>query len=181
MKTLEQIIKQSSSDRYEYPDIFSDTCGLDIVLPEKKLHAVKSWGHHKGNMKRRATLEVTTFKGVSFNAVHYYGKISIQGVDMEYNNKPGHSTMIFDKNLPLAHYDYELILRRPLTQAEIDNDPQRWGDYYHDGDLTNCFESIEDVLELAKEVFKMRFSGEWEFFVDSPFQSYNGRMEIDSI
>lgn len=181
MKTLEQIIKQSSSDRYDYPDVFFDTCGLDIVLPEKKLHAVRSWGYTKGNSKRRATLEITSFRGISFNAIHYYGKIVIQGVDMEYDGQPGCSTMIFDKNIPLAHYTYEFELKRPLTKEEIDKNPERWGDCYHDGDLTNCFESIEDVLKLAREVFKMRFTGEWEFFVDSPFKSHNGRMEIDSI
>lgn len=42
--TLEQAINQSQSQKYNYPDIFTDNCGLDIVLPDKGLHAVKSWG-----------------------------------------------------------------------------------------------------------------------------------------
>mgnify|MGYP000585658692 FL=1 len=46
--------------------------------------------------------------------------------------------MIFDDNIPLAHYTYELVLKRPLTKEEIDKDPERWGDYYNEGDLTNC-------------------------------------------
>lgn len=76
---LEQVIKQSQGERYVYPDIFPDNCGLDIVLPNDKLHAVRSWGYRKNNPRRRATLEVSTFRGISFNAIHYYGKINIQG------------------------------------------------------------------------------------------------------
>lgn len=44
---LEQVIKQSQGERYVYPDIFPDNCGLDIVLPNDKLHAVRSWGIEK--------------------------------------------------------------------------------------------------------------------------------------
>ena len=66
---LEQVIKQSQGERYVYPDIFLDNCGLDIVLPNDKLHAVRSWGYRKNNPRRRATLEVSTFRGISFNAI----------------------------------------------------------------------------------------------------------------
>lgn len=176
---LEQVIKQSQGEKCVYPDIFTDNCGLDIILPNDKLHAVKSWGYTKGNSKRRATLDITTFRGVSFNAIHYYGKINIQGVNMEVDGKPGHSRMIFDDNLPLAHYIYYLELTRPLTKEEISEDPERWGDYYHEGDLTNCFETIEDVVALAKEVFRLRFTGDWEFYVESPYSRYNGVLDIN--
>lgn len=176
---LKQVIKQSQSDKFDYPDVFTDNCGLDIILPDYKLHAVRSWGYTKGNPKRRATLEVTTFRGISFNAIHYYGKINIQGVNMELDGEPGYSRMVFDDNIPLAHYIYYLELTRPLTKDEIDEDPERWGDYYDEGDLTNCFETIEDIVALAKEVFRLRFTGDWEFFVKSPYSRYNGKLDIN--
>lgn len=175
---LKQAIEQSQSERYIYPDIFSDNCGLDIVLPDKKLHAVKSWGYTKGNPKRRATLEVSSFIGISFNAIHYYGKIRIQGVNMECDGEPGHSKMVFDDKIPLAHYTYDLELKRPLTKKEIEESPKRWGDYYDEGDLTNCFETIPDIIALAKEVFRLRFTGDWEFYVESPYSRYKGMLDI---
>lgn len=178
--TLEQIVKQSQGEQYVYPDVFTDKCGLDIILSNDKLHAVRSWGYTKGNPKRRATLEITTFRGISSNAIHYYGRIRIQGVSMECDGEPGHSKMIFDNNIPLAHYIYELVLKRPLTKEEIDKDPERWGDYYNEGDLTNCFKTIEDVIELAKQVFRLRFTGEWEFYVESPYDKYSGKLEINA-
>lgn len=76
-------------------------------------------------------------------------------------------------------YSYELVLKRPLTKEEIDKDPERWGDYYNEGDLTNCFKTIEDVIELAKQVFRLRFTGEWEFYVESPYNKYRGKLEIN--
>ena len=30
--TLEQIVKQSQGEQYVYPDVFTDKCGLDIIL-----------------------------------------------------------------------------------------------------------------------------------------------------
>lgn len=176
---LEQVIKQSQSEKCDYPDVFTDNCGLDIILPDDKLHAVRSWGYTKGNPKRRATLEITTFRGISFNANHYYGKIKVQGVNMECDGEPGRSKMVFDNNIPLAHYTYEIELKRPLTKEEIAEDPERWGDYYNEGDLTNCFETIEDVIALAKEVFRLRFTGDWEFCVESPYCRYNGKLDIN--
>lgn len=97
---------------------------------------------------------------------------------MEVDGEPGHSRMVFNDNIPLAHYLYHLELTRPLTKEEIDEDPDRWK-YYHEGDLTTCFETIEDVVALAKEVFKLRFTGEWEFYVESPYSRYNGVLDIN--
>lgn len=45
--TLEQIVKQSQGEQYVYPDVFTDKCGLDIILSNDKLHAVRSWGYPK--------------------------------------------------------------------------------------------------------------------------------------
>lgn len=174
---LQKLIEQSTNEQYNYPDIFTDLCGLDIVIPEKKLHAVplgvESWKYNENNKKRKATLEITTFKGISFNAQHYYGKINIQGVDMVHDEDPNRFTMILDDNIPLAHYNYELTLKRPLTLQEINDDPDRWGTYYNEGDLTYCFDKIYDILILAKEVFEKRFVGEWNFCVNIPFKSHN--------
>jgi hypothetical protein len=173
--TLEQIVKQSDSEKYSYPDIFTDNIGLDILIPEKKLHAEKSWGHSKDNTKRRATLEITTFCGISFGAIHYYGNINIQGINLIYDDEPDCGTMISDDKLPLANYSYKLELKRPLTEKEINKDPERWT-YYNVGDMTNCFETIDEIIELAKEVFRLRFKGDWEFVVDSPYKSRSGKI-----
>ena len=57
--------------------------------------------------------------------------------------------------------------------------PERWGNYYEAGDMTKCFETIEEVVSLAKEVFQLRFDEEWEFYVESPYSRWNGVLNIN--
>lgn len=57
---------------------------------------------------------------------------------------------------------------------------ERWGDYYNEGDLTNCFNTIEEIIALAKEVFRLRFIGDWEFYVESPYSRYDGKLDINN-
>lgn len=162
---LQQIIQQSFRwNDAIYPDVFTETTGLDIVLPEKKLHAVPTWGTTR-NPKRSARLKISTWVGMDMSAEHYYGKIEIMGVRMEYDDKPGVSTSVSREKYPLAQYSYTLTLLRPLTQKEIDANPDRWR-CYEAGALTECFESEAEIVELAKEVFKARFTGDWDFYIE---------------
>lgn len=177
---LQEILRRSQSERYQLPDIFSDDCGLDVVWPEKKLHATPSWGHSPGNKVRRATVEITSFRGISIGAIHYYGHIIVQGVNMEYDERPGTSTMCGDceDKFPLSRYSYKLQLTRPITQEEIDIDNELGSElarfpYQDVGDLTQCWENEQDIIDFAKEVFKARFKGNWEFYVEDLFGNCN--------
>ena len=176
--SFENLLLQSEGERYDYPAIFTDDCGLDIKFPEKGTHAVKTWGYTKRNQRRRATLKIDSYIGVCAEAMHYYGEIEIQGVDMEYDDNHTMSTMSNDEKYPLSHFVYTLVLRRPITEHEIQNDPLRWGDYYLPGDLTNCFNSVEEIVSLAKKVFKFRFLGDWEFEIISYVPGMHGMIEI---
>jgi len=84
---LREIVRRSQSERYDYPDIFNDDCGLDLTGYNGLFHAVPSWGHRKTNTLRRITLEITTYRGISANAIHFYGKLEVQGVSMAYNKE----------------------------------------------------------------------------------------------
>lgn len=183
---LKEIVNRSQSNRHHYPDIFQDDCGLDIKIQDRGgLHAIPSWGRTKNNQIRCATLEISTFRGISGGAIHYYGNIYVQGVNMEYDTNPGTTTMCGDweDKYPLSKYRYQLTLTRPITQEEIDLDKEL-GEYlarfpYQDvGDQTICWESIEQIIEFAKEVFKARFSGKWEFYVTYTWKSDKEKIEI---
>lgn len=162
---LNKIVKLSEGESCNYPDIFRDNCGLDLRFPEKKLHAVAPWIIKTNPTNRKAVLEISTFQGISFGAKHYYGKIVIDGVVFVRDGEKGFTT-IFDSANPLAKSYYHLILRRPITAREIKEEPERWGNYYEEGDLTNCFNTKEELISHAKQVFKLRFSGVWDFFID---------------
>ena len=173
--TLEEILNRSKSDRYgyNYPDVFTDDCGLDIRWSPGRLYATPSWGHTPNNAIRRATVKISSFRGVSIGAIHYYATINVQGVWMVYEDEPNMSTidMECEKQFPLSEKLYCLRLTRPITEEEIALDNEL-GDYLSRfkyqkaGDLTQCWESQEEILEFAKEVFRLRFKGEWEFYVE---------------
>lgn len=173
--TLEEILNRSESDmyRHNYPDVFTDDCGLDIRWEPKKLYATPSWGHTPNNAIRRATVKISSFRGVSIGAIHYYATINVQGVWMVYEDEPNMSTidMECEKQFPLSAKLYCLRLTRPITEEEIALDNEL-GDYLSRfknqkaGDLTHCWDSQEEILEFAKEVFRLRFKGEWEFYVE---------------
>ena len=46
---LQEIVNRSISERYTYPDIFTDDIGLDSIIPGKPLHAIPSWGMRPSN------------------------------------------------------------------------------------------------------------------------------------
>lgn len=87
-----------------------------------------------------AIVNITTFRGISFDAIHYYGTLRIIGIE-------------------------NVELYRSITQAEIDNDPDRWYNY-EEGDLTKCFNSLRDVVTAAGDKAKERGIDLKEVFVE---------------
>lgn len=138
-----------------------EVLGLEIILQET------------------VTLDVTTYRGVSWNAVHYYGNIIIDGVSFSPEDSPNTYTMCTEtyeaeeKN-PLAAGFYRIELVRPVTSEEIEKDSSRWNGYKV-GDKTNAFYSPEDVIAIAKEVCKARFLGNWKLKI----VDYSGK-DLDS-
>lgn len=183
---LQEIVNRSISERYTYPDIFTDDIGLDSIIPGKPLHAIPSWGMRSSNMIRRVTLRISTFRGISCNAIHYYGTLDIQGVYMEVNGESGHSqsSYVWERDFPLSSDSYTLKLMRPITQEDKDADKKAYCEadvrfkYQEVGDLTERFNSIEELIDFAKIVFKNRFKGKWEFYIESPFDKYKGKISI---
>lgn len=76
-------------DRKDYPEVFRDDAGLDISIPGFITRG--SW--IRNNSPRTVTLDVTTYRGVSWNAVHYYGNIIIDGVSFSPEDSPNTYTM----------------------------------------------------------------------------------------
>jgi hypothetical protein len=124
--------------------------------------------------------------GISCNAIHYYGVLDIQGVYMEVDGEPGHSrsSYVWERDFPLSGDSYTLKLMRPVTKEDKDEDKKarceadiRFG-YQEVGDLTERFNSIDELIEFAKVVFKNRFKGRWELYVESPFDKYKGKISV---
>lgn len=75
-------------------------------------------------MNKKGTILITSFRGISTGARHYYGRLSVLNVD-------------------------EIELFRTITQEEIDKFPNRFYSY-KDGELINAFDTWKDVLIAGK-------------------------------
>lgn len=171
---LQEIVKRSQPERYVLPDIINSDYGL-IDLSKFGMQTIPQWGKRKSNPSRRATLKISTFRGISSNAIHYYGTMELQGIFIstaEDKGKPAHNTMaVENKFFPQLEYSHTLKLRRPVTEEDKKADKEakceadiRF-DYYEVGDLTDRFDKIWDLVSFAKIVFDARLKGSWELFV----------------
>ena len=150
-----------------FPLVIDDKAGLDYKDAETKAILHNACIYQKKSKTRCVKLEITSFRGISLGAMHYYGTLNADGIDFQCLDRPNTTTSNWDaeKKNPLYQWHYKFELRRPVTQEEIDRDPDRWHGYYP-GDFTTSFDTKEEIIALAKECFKLRFAGEWELWVD---------------
>lgn len=83
-------------------------------------------------LKCKIYIDITSYRGIAINAKHYYGTIKVREL-------PEHTTKVYSK------------LVRPITQAEIDSDPEDRFYYYHEGDETECFNTWQDVVKAGND------------------------------
>lgn len=165
---------------HKFPMKIDDKAGLDFQ-DEKTRAIVHSSGiFNKKNKTRCVKLKITSFRGISLDAVHYYGKLIADGIDFQLIKDPRITTSNWEakKINPFYQWTYEFRLRRALTEDEIKSNPNRW-DYYAPGDFTDCFNTKEELIALATECFKMRFSGEWELWMVDETVIKNGTYQIE--
>lgn len=151
----------------DFPLVIDDKAGLDYKDEKTRAIPHNSCIYQKKSKTRCVRLEITSFRGISLEAIHYYGKLVADGIGFQRLDNPRITTSNWNakKINPFYQWRYEFDLRRPVTQEEINHDPDRWGDYQL-GAFTASFDTKEEIIALAKECFKMRFTGEWELWVD---------------
>ena len=170
---------EHSRDEGAYPIVFDKDAGFrdtdDCFIPEHPdFHPVREGKYagkdEKGNpiFKPQVKLDISSFRGISIGAIHYYGKLKADGIKFVDGEGNGHFGYLGEsvRNWPKEKQDlydssYHIEIVRPVTQEEIDKDPMRW-DGYCAGWETNGFESIEEIKKIAQKVFKARFPEGWE-------------------
>ena len=154
-----------SLDQGQYPDVFPLDFGNDFHLNEHP-----GW-KFQIREPRKVKIEITSFIGTCWEAIHYYAKLIADGIDIidDQDYCVGGYLGEEHKNLPRELKDkwsssYDIEIARGVTEEEIKNDPHRWK-FYHPGEKTNGFENKEELLEVARKVAEIRFPG-WEIVVD---------------
>lgn len=117
-------------------------------------------GSYTKDKKRLMNIEISSFCGLCWDAVHYYAKLYIQ-----VSNVCGNSSVsgyLGGIEIPNEYQTIEGEFVRPLTQKEKDEQTGRWGYGYQVGDLVNAFESLQEIESLIKNLKKKFSSKEWK-------------------
>lgn len=116
-------------------------------------------GSYTKDKKRLINIEISSFRGLCWDAVHYYAKLHINVSNVCDNSSV--SGYLDGIEIPNEYQTIKGEFVRPLTQKEIDKQPGRWA-WYRVGDLVNTFESLEEIESLIKNLKKKFSSKEWK-------------------
>ena len=170
MDLKEAVDRSSSSEFYNFPEIFTDKTGL-IKVPELGVQGKPSWTSSSLNQrKRKVLLEISSFRGIASNARHYYGHLLVDGVytaDIDQIQISKNLTFSDERKYPVLLYRYILDIKRPVTMSEIEQNPDRW-QCYEEGDMTDAYESKIELISDVKKILKLRFKGDWLFRIQHP-------------
>lgn len=166
-----------SFDCGRYPDFFPVNIGDDFKLESCPELFVKIPN------PREVRIAITSYRGISWNAVHYYATIDADGIKRcYYEDYDGEKRLVSIsgylgeefKSLPKEKRDiwggdYRIEVAREVAQKDIKKDPQRW-EHYHPGDLTNAFNTAKEAEETALAIVAARFGKEWKVTIDNPYK-----------
>lgn len=112
----------------------------------------------------RAILNITSWRGISPDAIHYYGAIEFYAPDVHPEGEPNSSTSCW---LPIFSKS-EIQITRILEQWEIDKYPYNYADWDAGSDYRG-FYTPEDVIEKGREVFNDLFASDWKLEIDKQY------------
>lgn len=125
------------------------------------------------NYPRRVTTSISSFVGISPEAVHYYARLISYGLGFKvlkipnkkkqdrWGHKVGdivHISGAFDKYIPEEAQTIEILIRRKLTKKEIST--ERFETYQY-GDYTDCYNTLSTLKRHIKKHFNRLFGDGW--------------------
>lgn len=117
-------------------------------------------GSYTKDGKRIVNIEIRSFAGLCGDAIHYYATLYINVSNVCDNSSV--SGYLGGIEIPDEYQTIKGEFVRPLTQKEMNEQPDRWGYEYQVGDLVNAFESLEEIESLIKKLKKKFSSKEWK-------------------
>jgi hypothetical protein len=119
-------------------------------------------GGHSWRAKPTVTLEIRSWRGISFGAIHYYGRLKINLPEMERQDEAGHIMSCW--YFPMFK-NSDIELTQVLEQWEKDKYPENHK-YLSVGGRHTGFYTVKQVKDYAKEVFEKIFEKGWNYRVE---------------
>lgn len=150
-----EFIEAHCRDFGKYPLVITKDLGLDVIVPDRPdLKPVAT-------SCSEVTLCITSFRGISIGAVHFYGTLEYSGPSLS-DGKSFYGGYISDgwskmsRDITSLFGLLRIEITRPVTSSDLSNDPIRW-EGYEVGDSTNSFDTKESILAVATQIVKLRF------------------------
>ena len=141
----------------------------DFGLGVKTLYKGESYTYKRNPRKKSVvTLEISTWKGMGADAIHYYGSLKIDLPEMENDSKPGYTCSCSGFGGIPMYSNNEIQLTQVLEQWEIEKYPHNYK-YSRPGQRHRGFYAITGVERRAKEVFDKIFGEDWTLKIDRKF------------
>lgn len=169
---LDPDVKLFTDDQDNLPDVITPQYGVGLTFKDeagKEYTTVLDKGY-----KRRIEARVHSWVGtMSYGAVHYYGRITVHSLSVEYieDGKKTTSSIggAFDRHKPPETKTFDIRVKRRLTDDELTNgtmyDTERFKGYKV-GDLIDAFENELELYNAIVDIIKARFSGDWRVEID---------------
>lgn len=163
---LKNYLKDSFGYERQYP--IPDDYGKDVkVKNHEGVEYIIDYQLDKEGY-REVTLDITSFLG-SIGAVHYYGKFKSYIDFRKEGCKKGYSCLGYAlKGVPKEYKDFlHVELCRPVDKRDILHSKNDRYYQYKEGDTTTGFWTEDELVKIAKKVFKEAFKGKWKLKIDA--------------
>ena len=118
---------------------------------------------------RKVTLDITTWKGMTPGALHYYGELRVSSLQAKHLHE--NSIQSLDGNAPKEAHGMKIQLTRPIRRKDLRIDRGERFKGAKIGDKIKNFDSKVEVEEAAISFFKKYFTGSWSLVKVSPVTS----------
>ena len=146
-------------------------CGVQMIREDNTWTSTREYGGRNTKYLKTVTLNITSWKGISPDAIHFYGTLEIPNTEFESDNsKRRYSSCGYGVPEYIQHVKIELT--RPVTQAMIDNNPEMW-EWSYAEDRTTRFDSMEDVVARGVEIFNQWFEKGWALVQEAAWMKKN--------
>jgi hypothetical protein len=157
------LTKEISDYDYRYDEDYRFDCNIGVGVRVAK--DGDCYTSKRVDSVPTVTLDITTWKGISPGAIHYYGDLKISLPQFERDNRSGHFCSMWD--IPFFKNN-RINLTHVLEQWEID----RYPDSYQDirlGQHIRGFYAPEGVKRAAEVFFAEHFDPGWDFKIEENY------------
>ena len=120
---------------------------------------------YEGENPRRVMLDITTWKGVTQGALHYYGELRIPSLKAE---TTAGKRVYLDNNAPQQSRGLKIQLTRPIRKRDLLIDRGERFKGAQLGEKIKNFDTKREVEAAAVKIFKKHFSGNWHLVKLNP-------------